>query len=633
MLNDIRILKVIFVSIESTFRALCFYYFCLESSLRPIMLKKRLDLKAIDRQQALNGFVLLLFALVVWAAHFQNFQQFSLYREDFTRVPLMMQWTWAQVWQYWLPIGRIMVSEEGRPLHTGLIYIFARLGVQLGGLPAMYVLAYVINLVHVLLFHRLMQRSTQNAFFALTSTFAFALFPANTNHAWLTSAFGILPASILFLIASHLYLSDSKSSRKLSYLLIFISLFCYEKFLPLFWVAPLLKPTWKWSARSRREQLRHTAILMAFMLIVLLLRKLMGESRVNQAIDSDGVLQVLFSVVAGPLVSIGAFIFKPLQALTILEIKWIVPLSLLLVAIACGLYFAQFSFQTKRSSNASINQPQHQFPSLGRLLMAGFAALILAYVLTLTGAEENIYRVNGRASLVHLAAAFGTAILWGCACCGIQLAVSRDRRNPIIAVGLASFFTLLIASGFKSQQEFVAIAQYQRTFWTDVSQLSPDMTRRSIILIDFNQDPAGLDRVQSFNSRFPGLLSLIYKFPSDWINSENPLQSVQPKAYRLDDDWQEQIAIEDDFLNIDREVALDRRDLPGRIRSNRVIFLRSREGRLFRQFEPLVVGDRTFNLKQNQTQLKAPPFPPNFMFDLLMFPADSQSPVDLQSRG
>ncbi|NJL20224.1 MAG: hypothetical protein HC895_04345 [Leptolyngbyaceae cyanobacterium SM1_3_5] len=46
-------------------------------------LKNILNSKAIDRQQALNGFVILLLAFVVWAAHFQSFQQFSLYREDF----------------------------------------------------------------------------------------------------------------------------------------------------------------------------------------------------------------------------------------------------------------------------------------------------------------------------------------------------------------------------------------------------------------------------------------------------------------------------------------------------------------------------------------------------------------------
>ncbi|NJO51676.1 MAG: hypothetical protein HC840_22185 [Leptolyngbyaceae cyanobacterium RM2_2_4] len=182
------------------------------------------------------------------------------------------------------------------------------------------------------------------------------------------------------------------------------------------------------------------------------------------------------------------------------------------------------------------------------------------------------------------------------------------------------FFTLLIASGFRVQQDFVAIAQYQRTFWTDIAQLCPDMTQGSIILIDFNQDPAGLEKVQSFNSRFPRLLSLIYKFPLRWINDEDPNQSIQPKAYRLDDDWQEYIALEDDFLQINREVALDQRELPGEVRSDRVMFLRSHEGRLSRQFEPLVVGDRTFPLKQNQTQLKEPPFRPNLLFDLLMFP-------------
>ncbi|NJN56214.1 MAG: hypothetical protein HC879_01310 [Leptolyngbyaceae cyanobacterium SL_5_9] len=128
------------------------------------MSKYPLNLKVLNRQQAFNGFVFLLLALIIWVAYFQNFQQFSIYREDFTRVPLMMQWNWTQVWQYWLPIFEVIAAEEGRPLHTGLIYVFARLGVQLGGLPAMYVIAYLVNLVHVLLFYGLMQRSTQNVF-------------------------------------------------------------------------------------------------------------------------------------------------------------------------------------------------------------------------------------------------------------------------------------------------------------------------------------------------------------------------------------------------------------------------------------------------------------------------------------
>lgn len=591
------------------------------------MSKYPLNLKVLNRQQAFNGFVFLLLALIIWVAYFQNFQQFSIYREDFTRVPLMMQWKWTQVWQYWLPIFEVIAVEEGRPLHTGLIYVFARLGVQFGGLPAMYVMAYVVNLVHVLLFHRLMQRSTQNAFFALTSALAFALFPANTNHAWLTSAFGILPASILFLIASHLYLSDDRRNRIFSYLLVFISLFCYEKFLPLFWIAPLLKPTWKWNRRSRQELFRHAAILIALMLVVLLIRVLLGEPRIGRLLqisdDKNSVLQVLLSIAAGPVVSIAAFTVKPIQAFMALEVQWIVPLSLLLLAIACGLHFSELNHRTKRPPIEEISKHfQHQFSSLWRLLIAGFVALVLAYVLTLTGDEDNIYLVNGRDSLVHVAAVFGAAILCGCACCAIQFAVSRSRKNSIATVGLALFFTLLIASGFRVQQDFVAIAQYQRTFWTDIAQLCPDMTRGNIILLDFNQDPAGLERVQSFNSRFPRLLSLIYKFPLSWINDEDPNRSVQPKAYRLDDDWQEYIALEDNFLQIDREVALDQREVPGKVRSDRVIFLRSHEGRLSRQSEPLVVGDQTFPLKQNQTQLKEPPFRPNLLFDLLMFPSD-----------
>ncbi|NJN56213.1 MAG: hypothetical protein HC879_01305 [Leptolyngbyaceae cyanobacterium SL_5_9] len=227
---------------------------------------------------------------------------------------------------------------------------------------------------------------------------AFALFPANTNHAWLTSAFGILPASILFLIASHLYLSDGRRNRIFSYLLIFTSLFCYEKFLPLFWVAPLLKPTWKWNRRSRQELFRYAAILIALMLVVLLIRTLVGEPRIGRLIqindDKNSVLQVLLSITAGPVVSIAALIMKPIQAFMALEVKWIVPLSLLLLAIAYGLHFSGLKHQTKRPpTEAASKHFQRQSSSLWRLLIAGFVALVLAYVLTLTGDEDNIYLV------------------------------------------------------------------------------------------------------------------------------------------------------------------------------------------------------------------------------------------------
>ncbi|MBD2092354.1 hypothetical protein H6F67_21115 [Microcoleus sp. FACHB-1515] len=562
---------------------------------------------------------MLLLAVIVWLAYFSNSQQFSLYREDFSRVPMAMQWNWSQIWQYWQQIFTVMADTEGRPLHPGLIYLFSHLGFQVGGLSAMYAIAYLLYLLNVLVFYRLMQRSTKNAFFAFTSTLGFALFPVNTNHAWLTSAFGILPAFFLFLIASHLYLSNSKRNRIFSYLLIFISVFCYEKVLPLFWVAPLLKPTWKWQARSRRELLRHTAILIALLLAALIIRKLAGEGRVNRFLDDDGLLQVLLAVAIGPLITIVTFVLKPLQTLTMLEVKWLVPMGLLLVAIAYGLAYLQPKYQAE-SLPVEADYSQHQFSQIcWRLSIAGFASLILAYILTLTGSPDDIYQVNGRDSLVHVAAVFGAAILCGCTCCAIQLAVSRSSRS-IATVGLALFFTLLIATGFRVQRDFISIAQYQRTFWTDVSRLCPDMTRRSIILIDFDQDPAGLAQVLSFNRHFPRLLGDIYQFPPGWMNDEDFAKAVQPKTYRLDNGWRKQIAVGDGVLQITDDLAIDQRDLPGRVRSDRVILLKSEQGRLSRQFEPLVLNGQPFPLKQNRSQLKEPPFRPNLLFDLLISP-------------
>lgn len=583
-------------------------------------MSKSIDFNMLNRQNVFSGLIILLLAVIIWLAYFSDAQQFSLYREDFSRVPMAMQWNWSQIWQYWQQIFTVMADTEGRPLHPGLIYFFAHLGFQLGGLPAMYAIAYSLYLLNVLVFYWLMQRSAKNAFFAFTSTLGFALFPVNTNHAWLTSAFGILPAFLLFLIASHLYLSGGKKSRIFSYLIIFISMFCYEKFLPLFWVAPILKPNWKWQARSRRELFRHTAILIALLFVVLLIRKLTGEGRVNRFLDDDGFFQVLLAVAVGPILTIITFVLKPIQTLMMLEVKWLIPMGLLMLAIAYGLAYLQPKHRTELMLEGTSKHSQHPFSqTYWRLLIVGLISLILAYILTLTGSPDSIYQVNGRGSLVHVAAVFGAAILCGCACCAVQFAASHSRRNAIATVGLALFFTLLVATGFRVQQDFISIAQYQRTFWTDVSRLCPDMARRSIILIDFDQDPAGLAQVLSFNRQFPRLLGDIYKFPPKWINNEDFAKAVQPKTYRLDNGWREQIA-GNGFLQITDDLAIDQKDLPGRVKSDRVILLRSREGRLSRQFEPLVLNGQTFSLKQNQTQLKKPPFRPNLLFDLFVSP-------------
>ncbi|NJL22600.1 MAG: hypothetical protein HC895_20165 [Leptolyngbyaceae cyanobacterium SM1_3_5] len=120
-------------------------------------------IKMLDRQKVQSAIVPLVLAIVVWAAHFYHYQQFSLYYEDYSRIPTAMQWEWSQIWEFWAEIPEAIIEAEfeGRPLHPGLIRLLARLGEQLGGLPAIYRVAYAINLLNVLLFYKLIQRSTR----------------------------------------------------------------------------------------------------------------------------------------------------------------------------------------------------------------------------------------------------------------------------------------------------------------------------------------------------------------------------------------------------------------------------------------------------------------------------------------
>jgi hypothetical protein len=139
-----------------------------------------------------------------------------------------MEMTWSELGRTLLDLF-LMKQGQGRPLHDGLVYLLSFIGFRLGGLHVLYWIGYAILTVNAFLFYTLLKRLSDQQVFAVTGALAFCLFPAHTVQTWLTIAFAVQPALMLLLIAIHCYLSDRK---KLSYLLIFGSLLCYETFFP-----------------------------------------------------------------------------------------------------------------------------------------------------------------------------------------------------------------------------------------------------------------------------------------------------------------------------------------------------------------------------------------------------------------
>ena len=217
-----------------------------------------------------NFKVFALLAITIWIAYFWHSANFGLYSEDMIWLGDAMEMNRSEAWRELL---RIMVTMyQGRPLQSGLIHVLSFIGFKLGGLYVVYWISYVIFTVNSFLFYTLLKRFSNHKIFSLTGALAFCLFPTHTVQLWLTVALSIQPSLTFFLIASHCYLSGKK---KLSYLFILATLFCYELFFPIFLAVPLLNK--KWDSKMVRELFKHALVMAALFFLVVMIRKVMDE--------------------------------------------------------------------------------------------------------------------------------------------------------------------------------------------------------------------------------------------------------------------------------------------------------------------------------------------------------------------
>jgi hypothetical protein len=559
--------------------------------------------------------VIILCAVTIWAARYAQSSHFGLYEDDYNRIPHTLSMTFGELTSQ-IAVSFQGLTEHGKVLHAPLSYILIFLGGKLNGLQGVYWIGFAVCVLNAWLFYYLLRRLGSHIF-ALVGVLAYCLFSADTTQALLTVALGDQPSLTFLLLAFHSYLSNRKV---LAYVLAGLILLTYETPFPVFLAAPLLVSFLPQDARSGaslhwaswKEWLRHIVVLAGMILLVVILRSLVGESRVS-GLNLQTILRTpLVQMALGMFTSLRLFIWsRPRQALSHLDPK---------MGKLVGAMFAVFLtviliYVTEKWSKLLLKIfPQKtglNFKHEAQRLLAGLVLLLLAYPLTFT---INATATDGRDTRVHLAAVIGVAwlVAWG-ATLLFSLAGMYGRKfsgilRLVIAVGLAAFFAIQVGYGILIQRDYVTSWQYQRQFWNQLLPLITDARDGDIILVEPSV-MRSTPQIGVITWNTPTVLEQIYNYPADW--------SFPPRVYRLEPGWENNLISPSGLVQLSNSTSFISESVFTEVDSNKVIFIENQDGRLVRHTAPLLINGVEYPVKQ-PVKGSEPTFDPGDLYKLMI---------------
>ena len=540
--------------------------------------------------------ILLLLAALIWVTRFWHSPQFGLYEDDYTRIPQALSMTGPELWNIIVQAFRDLVGH-GKPLHQTLIYSLALIGGRIGDLFGVYIIGYLIVTINAFLFYWLVKRIS-NQTLALFSALAFCLYSADTSQAFITHSLGLQPSLTFLLLAMHTYLSDKTI---LSYLLLTGILLNYETPFLIFLGAPLLKKYW--DKGLLRDLVQNAIIVLGMLISVILIRYLIGESRVSSLGFPDIVTIPITHMIQGPLVAFGAYFFRPIQAVQNLNVEIVLFMAISFPAFARILL--KLKLRIIQSPSAEDNPPSIQdqdeildilkvkvseWKNSGefylplRLGITGIVMLILAYPLTFT---VRAYAISGRDTRVHFAAVIGAALLLGSILYAALLLAQRYKWKKVLVFTLAGFFSLLLGFGLVVQQDYQRAWKLQQELWSDIVEFVPDLDDGTVIFVD----PDGLIDTKYIDANtwsMPMVLEYIYELPNTW--------QYVPRAYRLLPDWEERLlynSLEIKAVDYSWEYVV--------VPWQDTVILETSEGRVVNRLEEFQINGDIYKLKEIET--------------------------------
>ncbi|HAC66148.1 MAG TPA: hypothetical protein DCF68_22100 [Cyanothece sp. UBA12306] len=536
----------------------------------------------------------LIFSTTIWIAHFLNSSSFGLYEDDYYRISEVFDMNWLELVNCILQRS----NSQGRPLHDGFQYLLSFLGFKIAGLQGIYFLAFTVVIANCFLFYFILRQLSSSFIFAVSGTFAFALFPADTTKILLTHSFGIQTSITFLLIAIFLYLIDKKY---ISYIFIFLTLLTYETLFPVFLAVPLLKS--KWDSKLIKELLINAAIMAGLVTSIIIARKLSigGLGVIKEPNYLSIILWSLKNQLFGPIFAMLMFLYRPWQVILFLknELNLILFISWLLLAYLFLITCYKDSFEQNRNNKLStdylhlVKNKKKLINHFSKLIITGYIFLVLSYALTLT---ESFTSVSGRASRVHSSAIFGASIIIASICALLVFMINSYRKRSLTAISLAFFFTLLIGFGIIVQKDYQRSWHEQQIFWTDVIHFAPDLQDGTVVLVDGSL-PHNNEQIFSFSWSMPYLLERIYSFPKHW--------KMMPRLYLLKYEWETKIISNGKFLLNNENGALNSYfpwEQARLVESSDIILLNSRDGRIIQRKNMIIINEKKYSFKKDNSQ-------------------------------
>jgi len=442
-------------------------------------------------------------AALAWLAQFHHFADFGLYEDDYWFISEAMGKDPSYL------LARLQTAihlPQGRPFGFFLPDLLSWVGDKLGGLPAIYLLGFLVVSLNTYLCYRLLRARVPLAAAAVGAA-VFCLFAADTTKIFLTHDFQLQP-SLTFALLSGLAYAARRPA--LAYVLSAGSLLAYENgFLGLFALPLLLRP---WDRRLPRELVRHVLILVGIIALAVMVRFLVGESRATESVGSVGeiVPKVVGSLLIGPPRSLAAMLIMPARALPTWDIETAI-LGILTLALFGALLWY-------------LPRPGGRRREALEVGAAGLVMLVLSYLLAFT--HYPPVALVGRGTSVHLGATLGMAVV------GAAVAWLVLQAWPRLGVAVLAAYVALAAGYYVIiERDFITSWHLQRAFWRQVAACCSDVQDGTVLLYELQPDQ---ETTFIFTNSWGDALVLgeTLRFPSEWTSP--------PRLFSLVD-WQSRV--------------------------------------------------------------------------------------------
>jgi hypothetical protein len=448
----------------------------------------------------------------VWIAQFHHFRDFGLYEDDYWFISQAMGKDASYL------LARLhtafTVLPQGRPLGFFLPDVLSFIGDKLGGLPAIYLVGFVVVTLNTYLCYRLLRVRVPVAAAAVGAA-VFCLFPADTTKILLTHDFQLQPSLTFALLAALLYAAEH---RVAAYAVGAGALLSYESGYLALVALPLFVR--RWDRGLPRALAVHVAALLGVFLIVVLVRFAAGEARATESAGglAELVPKLVGSLILGPARALAAMLYGPLRAIP----GWDLETSVLALLALIG-----FAALLLKNPEPGTRNP----PDALEVAAAGLVMLVLGYGLAFTHFPPNA--IVGRGTSVHLGATLGMAVL----AAGITWLLLSVRPRLATAL-LAGYLALAVGYYVTIERDFIRSWQQQRTFWQAVIACCSDLQDGTLLLYELN--PSDEPTFIFTNSwADPLVLAETFSFPSAW--------STPPRLFSLTQ-WLNRVEPEGDHL-------------------------------------------------------------------------------------